>query len=253
MVDLHAHILHGVDDGAQSLRESLQMARMAVESGVRAIVMTPHCNIPGFYENYDSSELRGRFRELKDALQEENIPLKLYPGMEVFGRENLNELLRRHRLIPVNDGGYLLLEFDFEEMAYWMSFLLEEIQSAGLRPLVAHPERYRAVQEDPNLAWHWVRRGCALQVNKGSILGRFGRREQQTAELLLEHELAACVASDAHHSAFRTPHMRELADYLEQTYGRECVQLLMIDNPARILNSEDIVLLEPRGFRKKWF
>lgn len=253
MIDLHAHVLYDVDDGSRNLEESLQMARMAAESGVWAMAVTPHCNIPGFYENYDSSELRGRFRELESAIREEGIPLKLYPGMEVFGRENLNELLKAHRLVPINDGRYLLIEFEFEEEPDWMNFLLETVREAGLRPLVAHPERYGAVQEEPNLAWNWVRMGCALQVNKGSVLGRFGRREQQTAELLLEHELAACVASDAHHSAFRTPHMSETAHYLEETYGRECVQLLMIDNPARILNSEDIVLLEPRGFRKKWF
>lgn len=253
MIDLHAHVLYDVDDGSRNLEESLQMARMAAESGVWAMAVTPHCNIPGFYENYDSSELRGRFRELESAVREEGIPLKLYPGMEVFGRENLNELLKAHRLVPINDGRYLLIEFEFEEEPDWMNFLLETVREAGLRPLVAHPERYGAVQADPELAYRWVLQGCALQVNKGSILGRFGRREQQTAELLLEHELAACVASDAHHSAFRTPHMSETAHYLEETYGRECVQLLMIDNPARILNSEDIVLLEPRGFRKKWF
>lgn len=253
MIDLHAHILYGVDDGSRNLEESLQMARMAAESGVRAIAVTPHCNIPGFYENYDDSELRERFRELERAVREAGIPLKLYPGMEVFGRENLNELLQGHQLIPINDGRYLLIEFDFEEEAEWMNFLLEAVREAGLRPLIAHPERYGAVQADPDLAYQWVLRGCALQVNKGSVLGRFGRREQQTAELLLEHELAACVASDAHHSAFRTPHMRETADYLEEIYGRECVQQLLKDNPARILNGEDIVLLEPRGFRKKWF
>ena len=253
MIDLHAHVLYGVDDGSRNLEESLRMARMAAESGVWAMAVTPHCNLPGFYENYDSSELRGRFRELESAVREEGIPLKLYPGMEVFGRENLNELLKAHRLVPINGGRYLQIEFEFEEEPDWMNFLLETVREAGLRPLVAHPERYGAVQADPELAYRWVLQGCALQVNKGTILGRFGRREQQTAELLLEHELAACVASDAHHSAFRTPHMSETAHYLEETYGRECVQLLMIDNPARILNSEDIVLLEPRGFRKKWF
>lgn len=253
MIDLHAHILYGVDDGSQSLEESLQMARMAADSGVRAMAMTPHCNIPGFYENYDGRELRGLFRKLSVAVREAGIPLELYPGMEVFGQENLNKLLREHRLIPINDGRYLLIEFDFGEEPDWMNFLLEMVRAAGLDPLVAHPERYGAVQADPDLAYKWALQGYALQVNKGSILGRFGRKEQRTAELLLEHELVACIASDAHHSVFRTPYMSEAADYLEEIYGEECVQLLLKDNPARILNSEDIVLLEPRGFRKKRF
>ena len=250
MIDLHAHILTGVDDGSRNLRESLQMARMAADSGVRRMVMTPHCNIPGMYENYDSRELRLKFEKLQEAVREAEIPLELYPGMEVFAGEGLAELIREGQLIPINDGNYLLVEFPFEEEPSFMTFLLDTVLEEGYRPLVAHPERYDAVQADPNLAYEWVRMGCALQVNKGSLLGRFGWREQESARLLLEHELAACVAS---HAQLRTPHMSETAAYLRETYGRECVQLLLEDNPDRILRGREIVLLEPRGFRRKWF
>ena len=253
MIDLHAHILMGVDDGSRSLRESLQMARMAADSGVQGMVMTPHCNIPGMYENYDSRELRFQFEKLQEAVREAKIPLELYPGMEVFAGEGLAELIREGQLIPINDGIYLLVEFPFEEEPSFMTFLLDTVLEEGYRPLVAHPERYDAVQADPNLAYEWVRMGCALQVNKGSLLGRFGRRERETALLLLEHELAACVASDAHHAQFRTPHMGETEAYLREIFGRECVQLLLEDNPDRILKGQEIVLLEPRGFRRKWF
>lgn len=253
MVDLHAHILMDTDDGSQSLEESLRMARMASESGVRAMVMTPHFNIPGLDEDDDSERLRLCFTQLKEAVKAAQIPLCLYPGMEVFGRENLPLLMRHKQLIPINDGSYLLVEFDFEEEAEWMTFWLEQILKEGYIPLVAHPERYACMQENPNLAYQWVLMGCALQVNKGSILGRFGRREQRTAMLLIEHELAACVASDAHHADYRTPHMGEAAAYLKDMFGTGCVQLLMKDNPARILNSREIVLLEPRRFGKRWF
>ena len=253
MIDLHTHILMGVDDGSRSLKESLQMARMAADSGVQGMVMTPHCNIPGLYENFDSRELRLQFEKLQEAVREAKIPLELYPGMEVFAGEGLAELIREGQLIPLNDGNYLLAEFDFEEEPSYMTFLLEMILKEGYRPLVAHPERYAAVQAESNLAYEWVQMGCALQINKGSILGRFGRREQRSAQLLLEHELAACVASDAHHAQLRTPHMTEVADYLRKTYGRECVQLLLEDNPERILRGQEIVLLEPRRFRRKWF
>lgn len=253
MVDLHAHILMGVDDGSQSLEESLQMARMAWESGVRAMAMTPHCNIPGVFDNYESDRLRQRFQQLKEAVAAAGIQLRLYPGMEVFCRENLAELLRNKQLIPINDGRYLLVEFAFEEEADWMTFLLDEVLEAGYIPLVAHPERYDVIQANPNLAYRWICMGCALQVNKGSVLGRFGRREQRAAMLLLEHELVACVASDAHHADYRTPHMEETADYLMQIFGAECVQLLMKDNPARILDSREVILLEPRRVRAKWF
>lgn len=253
MVDLHVHILPGVDDGSSGMEESLQMARLAAASGVHAMAVTPHCNIPGVFENYDGPELRRRIKLLQEAVRRDKIELELFSGMEVFGRENLVELLDGKRLVPINDGIYLLIEFAFEETADWMTFLLKEVLKAGYVPLVAHPERYEAVKRDPQTAWRWVRMGCALQVNKGSILGRFGRGEQRTAMLLLEHELAACVASDAHHADFRTPHMGEAADYLEGYFGGGCVQLLLEDNPARILSSKEVVLLEPRGFRREWF
>lgn len=250
MVDLHVHILPGVDDGAQSLEESLQMARMAAASGVEVMAVTPHCNIPGMFDNYWDSSLKQRVEELQEAVKREGISLELCPGMEVFAMENLPELIRRKRLVSLNNGRYLLVEFAFEEPADWMGFWLDEVLKAGYTPLIAHPERYRCVMADPQNAYEWIRMGCALQVNKGSILGRFGRQEQRTAMLLLEHELAACVASDAHHTEFRTTHMTEVAEYLDEVFGEGCVQLLLEDNPRRILDSQTVILPEPRGFRR---
>lgn len=250
MVDLHVHILPGVDDGSQSMEESLQMARMAVAGGVDAMAVTPHCNIPGLFGNYRDTSFNQRFEELRKALKEAGIPLKLYPGMEVFAMENLPELIYQKRLVSLNNGRYLLVEFAFEEPADWMGFWLEEVLKAGYTPLVAHPERYGCVMADPRNAYEWMRMGCALQVNKGSILGRFGRQEQRTAMLLLEHELVSCVASDAHHAEYRTPHMAETAEYLDEIFGEGCVQLLLEDNPRRILESRPVILPEPRGFRR---
>lgn len=253
MVDLHVHILPGIDDGSQSLEESLFMAHMAADSGVHAMAVTPHCNIPGVFDNYDSSVFRQRFSALKKAVQEAKIDLQLFPGMEVFLTENIGELIRSKKLVGINDGAYLLSEFSFEQSAEWMTFLLEEVLEAGMIPLVAHPERYAAVIDHPQVAYEWVRMGCALQVNKGSILGRFGKPQQKTAFRLLDHELVACIASDAHHAQFRSPHMEEAAGCLEHYYGSECIELLLKDNPRRILNSRDIILLEPRGFSEGWF
>ena len=253
MVDLHTHMLPRLDDGSQSMRESLMMARMAVDSGVSGIAVTPHCNIRGVYDNYDGEEFRKRVADFREEIKKEKLPLKVFVGAEVFAGENLAELIRTKTVVPLNDGRYLLIEFPFGEDGDWMTFLLNVVLENGYVPLVAHPERYDQVQADPNLAYTWVCMGCALQVNKGSIIGHFGRRVRQTAMLLLEHELAACVASDAHHAEFRTPHMTEVKEYLEQAFGKSCVQLLLKDNPMRILNSEEAVLLSPRGFRRKWF
>lgn len=252
MIDLHAHILPGIDDGSQSLEMSLEMARIAAVSGVRHMAATPHCNLPDNpYDNYDSPSLRRRLEDLRQALDRENIPLTLYAGGEVFADEELPRLLRNRRLIPLNDGKYLLVEFSFEEDIDFVFFILETILEEGYIPLVAHPERYGYVVRDHNLAYEWVRMGCCLQANRGSVLGRFGSKVQQTVWALLEHQLISCVASDCHRSEFRTPHMADVADALGEEFGRVCPQLLLEDNPRRILESRPVTGLRPYGFQSR--
>lgn len=252
MIDLHAHMLPGVDDGSQSLEMSLEMARIAVASGVRHMALTPHCNLPGNPRtNYDSPELREWMDALQLALERENIPLELYAGCEVFSTEETPLLLRRKQLISLNDGSYLLVEFDFGEDVNFVSYILEAILDEGYIPLIAHPERYRFVVRDPGLTYEWVRMGCALQVNRGSLLGRFGESIQDTAWRLLEHQVVACVATDCHRSTFRTPHMADVKEALEEAFGPACPRLLLEDNPARILQSQPIVGLQPTPFRRR--
>ena len=253
MVDLHVHILPGMDDGSHSMEESLQMARLAAASGVRALAATPHCNILRPPANDDGQELRERLVAFRQELIREDIPLEVFIGMEVFAGENLPELLREKRLIPINEGRYLLLEFPFEEEGDWMTFLLKVVLEQGYIPLIAHPERYRRVQSNPNLAFRWVTMGCALQLNKGSLLGQFGKAAEKTAVQLLGHGLAACVASDAHHAKFRTPHLTQVEEYIKETCGEAAAKLLLLGNPVRILNSDKILLPNPRGFQKEWF
>lgn len=251
MIDLHAHILPGVDDGSQSLEMSLEMARIAADSGVRHMALTPHCNLPDNPRtNYDSSELRERMDQLQLAVEREGIPLELYAGCEVYSTDEIPLLLRRKKLVSLNDGKYLLVEFGFGEDVDFVFFILEAILDEGYIPLVAHPERYHFVMRDPGLTYEWVRMGCALQVNRGSILGRFGRRVHDTAWRLLNHQVVACVATDCHRSGFRTPHMADVRDTLGEAYGSACPRLLLEDNPARILESQPVTGLQPTPFRR---
>lgn len=250
MIDLHCHILPGVDDGARTMEESLQMARMAAESGVRAMCVTPHCNIPHLYGNYNESALRADFEQLRVNLAREEIPLTIYPGMEVYATEDLPELLAEGRLLTIANSRYLLVEFGFEEDEEWVEIMLQTILRQGYIPLIAHPERYDFIHRNPSLAYRYVRMGCALQMNKGSILGRFGRSIKHLAMELLECRLIACVASDAHGSEFRTTRMDEVKEYLDETFGKGCSELLLMDNPERIVKNREIVVLEPKNPRK---
>ena len=162
MIDLHCHILPELDDGSQSLEESLAMARMAVNSGVRAMAATPHCM------GERAEEVYGTWSLLRQALEETGVPLKLYPGMEIFGTPDTARLLREGKLFTLNGSRYPLIEFAFQSSGEEETLILRSVCRAGFRPLVAHPERYTYLQHDPEIVNRWCRLGCLFQVNRGS-------------------------------------------------------------------------------------
>lgn len=242
MVDIHTHILPGVDDGSPDPEISLEMAEQAVRSGVSHLVMTPHCNIPGMFDNYnDGDVLRRRMDNFRRQMEEAGIELKLYTGMEVFGTPQVPDLLKEGRLLTVNDTKYLLIEFPFAESPDYATEILSDICSMGYTPIVAHPERYEYVQRDPGLVDYWIRMGCGMQVNKGSLLRRFGRQPFACAVRLLEEGMVSCVASDAHHSEWRTTWMDEVRMMLEEQFGYNYADFLTRVNPARILEGKELL------------
>lgn len=174
MTDIHCHILPGVDDGAEKVEQSVEMARMAWQSGVRTIIATPHCNLPGETGNYRSGAMTRRFNTLQKAVDEAGIPVKILPGAEVLGTPQVPQLLDEKKLITLAGSRYLLVEFFFDEHLSQMDFLLEAIAARGYVPVIAHPERYEAVQQAPHVVARWFHHGYVIQLNKGSILGRLG-------------------------------------------------------------------------------
>lgn len=241
MIDIHSHILPGVDDGAYEMEESVDMVTMAAESGVKYIVATPHCNIPGLYDNYVDDEFLEHFYDLKRVVKAMDIPIQVLGGMEVFATPELPRLLQDKRVLTLNGTRYFLVEFAFDEEPDFCDEILEKTVRLGYIPVIAHPERYYFVQDRPQLVEKWYRRGYGIQVNKGSILGRFGRSVMYTVDQLLQHKVVTCVGSDAHSSYKRTPHMAEAAAYLTETYGEEYTNLLMTENPYRILTGKSLM------------
>lgn len=240
MIDIHAHILPGIDDGAVDMEETLEMARMAVNSGVTAVVATPHCNVPGIFNNYYDEEYLKVFHETEKALKREGIPLKLYQGMEVFVNANTLKLLSESKLMPMNRSRYMLVEFDFYEEIDYMQKMLEMIRKSGICPIIAHPERYQCVQEHLQLVYQWRMKGYLVQVNKGSLLGRFGRRAYETAHSLLSHNLVTAIASDAHSYRERTPWMLEVYEELSKKYSKRYLNTLFEENPRKICQNQQV-------------
>lgn len=234
MIDIHCHILHGVDDGASSLEEALEMARMAAFSGVTEIAATPHFR--GEREFLEERALQeSRYLELKEALERWKIPIRLHQGAEVLCLPQTVELAEMGELPTLGDTNYVLTEFYFDESFDFMDEILEQIALNGYRPVVAHPERYASVQREPRKLHRWAREGYVLQLNKGSILGALGSRAEAAAHELLALGLAHLIASDAHSSYTRTPHMSEVQRWAEDACDPECAEILLRENPKRLL------------------
>ena len=249
MIDIHAHILPHLDDGSDSTAVSLQMAKIAVRSGVTDLIATPHSNQRGQYENYASPMLEEAFSRIRDLLKYEQIPLRLHLGMEVYASSNLMDLLERGKLLTLAGSRYLLLEFGFYDDPEYMAHILHRVLAGGLTPIVAHPERYYALQAVPDHVTDWVVSGVHLQINKGSLFGAFGRDARELAVKLLDHGLVSFCASDAHRSDRRTPSLAEAYDWLAVHDSEITARRLLRENPERVLADQPLAECRPIPFR----
>lgn len=248
MIDIHTHILPELDDGAHDWDDALSMARLAVKSGVTALIATPHCGLPGQETEGRAELLRAQLGRFRDRLAQAEIPLDVCEGMEIFGSEDTAALLDQGELLCLNGSHYPLIEFPFEAYARPASRILDEVLSLKLRPVVAHPERYRYVQNDPELLNLWADMGCLFQINRGSLTGRFGPTAQELSWAMLERGFVCAVASDAHSSVSRTTWMKDVYDLLREEFSKETAQLLLEERPLQLLGDQMIHIPEPNWF-----
>ena len=240
MIDLHCHILPGVDDGSDSPDMSCRMAAAAADCGVRYIFATPHCNTRDARKNFRSEALLQAYRDLQAELDRWQIPIRILPGAEVLVRGDFEEYLAKDRFMTLNGSRYLLVEFYFDEDADFMEHSLRAVEEAGLVPVVAHPERYFAVQNNPGIAGAWRERGRLLQLNKGSLLGELGDAAWDAASLLLRRGLYSVAASDAHHFYYRNPDFRPLLELLEDRFPEADPEELLWTNPRKIAKNHPV-------------
>ena len=233
--DIHTHILPGVDDGAQTTEQALQMIANAAASHVEYLVITPHCNRPDMPEELG---LRRRFDSLCQAAS--HLPVKLFMGAEVHVTEQMPARLQKGKFPTINGSRYLLTEFPFFWEKEGFVPALESILSLGYVPVVADPERYEALWEAPQMVDRWLELGCHIQLTAGSVVGKYGNRVQRTAGFLLKNGMACCVASDAHGTVRRNNNLLEVQSYLSLYYSKQCAKALLWDNPMKILRDENL-------------
>ena len=238
-VDVHCHILPGLDDGAGDAGVSFSMARIAAGTGIEAICATVHSL--GFGERYprvrnvvSPDVYTDRLRFLRRGLKDLGIPVKILTGMEIFVDGSFERDLDRQMYFPLGGTKNLLIEFPFDTEPGAMFEAANTALRYGYTPVVAHPERYFCMADEPEISDGLVYSGCLLQANKGSFFGVFGESAREAAEYMLGRGLLSAVASDAHSDERRTPSFRKVASYLTEKTGAETTLSLLRDGPARL-------------------
>lgn len=240
MIDIHCHILPGVDDGAGNMSDALEMAKLAADSGIKSIIVTPHSNIPGSYRNYWNYFMGEDVENLKKEIRRKNINLTIYPGQEIYLAPCFSELLKKGEFIGLNESRYMLVEFSMLEMADVAYRKLQQIIAEGYVPVVAHPERYGFVTEQQEAIYRMKDLGALLQVNRGSIKGAFGKTVMDKANDILSTYQADFVASDAHSQYRRTPYLADVHEFISEEISSEYGDWLFKVNPGKVINNETI-------------
>ncbi|MEH7308186.1 tyrosine-protein phosphatase [Neobacillus drentensis] len=250
MIDLHCHILPGIDDGARDLSESVKMAKKAVEQGIHTIVATPH-HLNNRYENPKKSII-DRVRELNKALREEKIDLNVLPGQETRIYGELVEGFENGEILPIDQTQYVLVEFSSTHVPRYTEKLFYDLQMKGLVPVIVHPERNQEIIENPEVLYKLVDKGTLTQVTAASICGDFGKKIKSFSLKLVEANLTHFIASDAHNTSNRTFKMREAFDIVQAKYGNDMVYLFQ-ENAEIVIEGGHVFKEVPERIKKKRF
>ena len=239
-IDIHSHILYGIDDGSKSIEESMNIIKEHIKMGFTDIVVTPHYIENSKYEtnNIDKENI---LKTLKQELKKQNININLYLGNEVFVNNNLEELLKKKEIATINNSKYLLIEFPMNEKPKDINNIIYELKIKGIIPIIAHPERYDYVEKNPNLVLEWIEEGALLQSNYGSIIGVYGSGPQKTIKKLLKKDLIEFLATDIHYPNNKIYlNMDKIRKKLKKLITEERFIELTNTNPKKIIENKEI-------------
>ena len=237
-IDIHSHILPGVDDGSANLEMSMEMLYMAAKDGISQIILTPH-NKP-WYRNMDRTEIETEVNRLQERMQEEALDIKLYTGNELYYRNGLTEELDERKAGTLADSHYVLVEFEPSADYDYIRNGAYALLMGGYYPIIAHVERYKNVCSKMDRVMELIRLGCFMQINAGSIMGNHGFGTKRFVKKMLKQDLVHFVATDAHDLARRRPCLSECAGYIGKKYGESSKRRLFCDNPACVLHDKYI-------------
>ncbi len=237
MTDIHSHILYGVDDGAATIEESLDLLRSEYSQGVSTVICTPH--FKNGEMSYDTQKVSSNFDKLQKAAKEQLEDINLYLGCEIMACNDMPDMLKSGKVSTLSDSRYVLVEFYPTTSFQNIESMLSRLLSDGYIPVLAHCERYRCLRKafsrpDVLSMSHLRDMGAYMQVNASSVIGR----DFRFAVSLIEHDLLHFVASDAHNMTDRGICFEKCVDRLLKTYNTRYIEKIFVDNPSRIIRGE---------------
>jgi protein-tyrosine phosphatase len=246
MVDIHSHILWGLDDGAETMEESVAMLKLAAESGTTDIVATPHANSK---YRYETEVVQQRIAELSAALG--GTP-RIHQGCDFhLSFDNVQSAMENPAKYAIKGGSYLLVEFPDGPLT-GMKRVLTTLIDCGLTPIMTHPERHRQLRRIEEEFVEWIQLGCLVQVTAQSLLGRFGKHSEESGWQMVERGLAHFIASDAHDTLDRPPRLDLAFSALSERVGESHARLLSIENPQAVLAGRRVSVEMPKR-KKPWY
>jgi len=235
MIDIHSHIIWGVDDGARTREESIAMLRLAAETGTTDIVATPHC------DSQFKFDAAVRDERIRDLMQATGGTPRIHPGCDFrLSFDNIQLALEEPQRFTINGLRYLMVEFADTLIPPTTGDIFERLLGRGICPVITHPERNPMLRTGLERLKDWTQMGCLVQVTAQSLTERFGKTAQESAWTLLRQGLVHVIASDAHDTENRPPRLDAAREILTREMGAEAADLLLVSNPAAILAGEPV-------------
>ena len=252
MIDFHNHIIPNLDDGSKSIEMSLNMIREAEAQGITDIVNTVHYQHPKMEKKDTSYEfIKNEINKFQKIVYDNNINIKIHSASEVFFKFNLTEILD-NPITTFGNGKYMLIEFQRLSFPKGYEDEIFKIQLKGITPIMAHPERYRGIQKDINLAKKWIDRGYLIQIDCASIIGGFGLETQKSAIELLENGLCHIIGSDAHNDKTRNFFLKQALLEVKKNLGEKSASIIK-NNSYKILMGEEVLNYSKKYQKKSLF
>lgn len=243
MIDVHCHLLPGLDDGAENLETSLAIARQLSLAGFKHVIATPH--VFEGHEFLDPDTIREATAHMNDALEREGIPLEVWPGAENYIFPELPRYLKEEKILTLGDTHkYLLFELPMLDLPSYAEQVIFELQVQGIVPILAHPERYPFFSESPEILLEWQRKGVLLQIDLRSLEGRYGKGPHDLVTWMLEKGLVQLVGTDAHRGSHQSDGFKNTIDSLQEVIGEERFERWLNTYPQAILQGEEIKITE---------